>query len=793
MPAIPVHHTATSESPWDAGENVKRLKKGEPADYYRKEFAWEDPNSKAKSDFKFPHHEVSESGDVGAANVKACQSIIGILNGGMGGADIPDADRRGVYDHARAHLEDAGEKDIPDLKASAPAGQQRLQMRFDADESGKVNIAPGTANDDDRTVDVVWYTGASVPRFKRNGQPYMLRLDMAGAKMDRLNAGAPVFDNHMSGDDFPSAMAGVLGTRAQVGVVQKAWADGRSGKATLKFAKDDPNADQLWGKIKSGIVRNLSFGAWINDMSPDQQVGPKGFDPSDADQEGPQSFVATDWEPFEISPVCVPADFSTTFLSAQTSNTNFPAAKPESTRASARNGETMIETNVNAESARQEGIRLERERVQAIRLAAKPFASQLGEPFIDSLVNEGVSLEASRTRILEKLAANADKFQTVSETVAVTRDATDTRRENMEAALLYRADPKKHQAIADKARDYAGFTLVDLAKECLHAAGVKTRGMNRHEIARVALQGRVGAAEYFAEGMASTSDFPNIVANVANKSMRMAYEAYPSTFKPFCRMVTAADFKPVNRVQISDLPALKLLGEDGEYSRATPGDSKESYSLATYGEIVAITRKTIINDDLQAFTRIPMLLGIAAARLEADTVWSIITGNPAMFDTFDVFSTQHANLLTGAGSALSSTALASAKQSMRLQTAPQGTPLNVTPKFLLVPSSLETTADQLVAPINIASSDFTKVIPTWIRSLQPIVEPRLDANSETAWYLIADLATIDTVEYCYLEGQEGVYTETRQGFDVDGIEIKARMDFAAAAVEYRGLQKNAGA
>ena len=61
------------------------------------------------------------------------------------------------------------------------------------------------------------------------------------------------------------------------------------------------------------------------------------------------------------------------------------------------------------------------------------------------------------------------------------------------------------------------------------------------------------------------------------------------------------------------------------------------------------------------------------------------------------------------------------------------------------------------------------------------------------WYLIADPAQIDTVEYCYLEGQQGVYIETKQGFEVDGVEIKARMDFGAAALDYRGLQKNAGA
>src|ERR1035438_4087891 len=77
---------------------------------------------------------------------------------------------------------------------------------------------------------------------------------------------------------------------------------------------------------------------------------------------------------------------------------------------------------------------------------------------------------------------------------------------------------------------------------------------------------------------------------------------------------------------------------------------------------------------------------------------------------------------------------------------------------------------ELVSPINIASADATKVVPEWVRSLVPIVEPRLDANSATAWYLIADPAQVDTVEYCYLEGQQGVYIETKQGFEIDGVE-----------------------
>jgi hypothetical protein len=128
---------------------------------------------------------------------------------------------------------------------------------------------------------------------------------------------------------------------------------------------------------------------------------------------------------------------------------------------------------------------------------------------------------------------------------------------------------------------------------------------------------------------------------------------------------------------------------------------------------------------------------------------------------------------------------------MRQQKGPNGTHLNLVPRYIAVGTALETPLLKMIAPTNIASSDVTKVVPDWVRSITPIVEARLDATAP-AWYVIADPAQIDTIEYCFLEGQEGVYFETRQGFEVDGLEMKARMDFAAAAIEQRGLLKNAG-
>ncbi len=188
-----------------------------------------------------------------------------------------------------------------------------------------------------------------------------------------------------------------------------------------------------------------------------------------------------------------------------------------------------------------------------------------------------------------------------------------------------------------------------------------------------------------------------------------------------------------------------------------------------------VMRQTLINDDLDAFTRIPAMYGNSIAQLESDVVWGIITSNPAMADGNALFHTTHKNL-AGTGAALAVDAVGAARAAMAKQTGlDKKTVLNVRPAFLIVPAAT------------------SSVVPQSIRTLAPISEPRLDAASETAWYLAASPNQIDTIEYAYLEGQQGAYIETRNGFDVDGVEIKCRLDFGAKAIDWRGLYKNPGA
>ena len=86
---------------------------------------------------------------------------------------------------------------------------------------------------------------------------------------------------------------------------------------------------------------------------------------------------------------------------------------------------------------------------------------------------------------------------------------------------------------------------------------------------------------------------------------------------------------------------------------------------------------------------------------------------------------------------------------------------------------------------NLVPADTAKVVPQSIRMPSPVADPRLDAASETARYPAASPNQIDTIEYAYLKGQQGPYIETRNGFDVNGVEIKCRLDFGAKAMSRR--------
>jgi hypothetical protein len=179
-------------------------------------------------------------------------------------------------------------------------------------------------------------------------------------------------------------------------------------------------------------------------------------------------------------------------------------------------------------------------------------------------------------------------------------------------------------------------------------------------------------------------------------------------------------------------------------------------------------------------------------QLESDVVWGIITANPAMADGNALFHTTHKNL-AGTGTALASTRGRGAGGDGAADRLRQEDRAERPPRLPDRARLAGTEGRAAGGAEPRARRQTPSVVPQSIRTLSPISEPRLDAASETAWYLAASPNQIDTIEYAYLEGQQGAYIETRNGFDVDGVEIKCRLDFGAKAIDWRGLYKNPGA
>lgn len=421
----------------------------------------------------------------------------------------------------------------------------------------------------------------------------------------------------------------------------------------------------------------------------------------------------------------------------------------------------------------------------AIRALFAPHASRtdidLAELQRQCEDDHKVTPEAAGLRLLAKLGEGAQPLG-AGRIVPGNLDAQASFREGIVQATLHRFSPMAHQ-LDERARPFAYMDLNGLARACCERAGVSVSGLSPDQIA--------------IRAMHSTSDFPKILENVVTKSLRMGYEGEQRTFLAFTRRALLSNLKEVSRVQLAGAPALKRVREGGEYQYGTMGEGAEKYSILKYGRMFALTWETIINDDLDALTRIPQSFGAAAASLESDLVWAIFTGNPNMADNVALFHANHGNL--GTATALKAALedapaldpISEAREKMMLQKGIEGRYITVRPRHLIVPPKLERTGQKITSPDFIAAKQ--GATNTVDRTLNLVVEPRLQDASTTAWFMAADPTQIDTIEVGYLQGNEGVYTESKAGFEVDGVVVKARHVVGAKAIDHRGLFKNAGA
>jgi hypothetical protein len=624
-------------------------------------------------------------------------------------------------------------------------------------------FVPNSWNEEKRTIEVTFATETPVLRSPWFDDPYYERLDVTAKAMrlERINSGrAPFLKDHNS-----YSVENVLGN------VVRVWMEGKTAKAEIRLSEREEH-QEIIADIRSGVLSNVSVGYRVYKY----EEMPK------ASTDKLSTYRATDWEPFEISLVAIPADHNSMVRSdgLAANEIQILKLKREQIMSQETNPTTEPQTPpVNVEEIRKEAQEQERKRVKEIKEAVRNLG--LDETQADKFIEEGTAVdEVRKVLITEFKRQDPLKDQKPHADTRTIADETDKKRGAIVEALTLRAQGK----VADGANEYRGMNMLRIAQECIERAGGNTKGMTDAQIAQAALNLRN-------VGMHSTSDFPILLGETMDRTLRAEYEYETPTYQPFVTNRLAPNFRQITSAQFFGGNEIDLVTEGGKYEYGTFGESKEFYRVYKYGKMVAVTWEAIVNDDLSAFSRVPQSIALEIREKQADLVYAILL-NPYVMktDNQQLFHSTHGNLAP-TGTALDEAALSAMRLAMRTQKGPSATPgkgkviSGNRPRFLLVGPELETQAQKILTAITASTTGDVNV---FAGSMQLIVEHRL---TDKRFYGIADPRRIPFIETATIAGEELAVSQ-RVGFDVDGIEFKFRSIFGCAALDWRGVYKNPG-
>lgn len=656
------------------------------------------------------------------------------------------------------------------LEQPAPNNQTRLlppQMR-------EARLLPSSFNAETRSIEVVWTVGARVRRYDWWTEEHYdeeLQVDDAAVDMSRINSGAcAVLDSHRA----------YGGLDAQIGVVERAWLDGNEGRALLRLSPREDLAG-IVGDIQAGIIRNISVGYSVQRYQIERADGQVAL------------YRAVEWTPHELSFVTVPADAAATTRSNPSAQGGTPCVF---TRANTPQELSMpqpaITRAADPVASQDEAPAIAPAPVAAPAANADVDAANRSADIIDLATRHGMSDQASawiraghtvdhvRGVILDSLVERDANAGGNLNRVSGGADEQDLQRDAFTHALLGRArviDPatsRVFQVTGDN--PLRGLSMLDLARASLERAGVRTQGMQKMDL--------VGRA--FTQ---SGSDFPILLENVMHKALQAAYAVAPDTWSRWCATGTVTDFRAHNRYRVGSIGNLDQISELGEFRNKTiPDGEKSSITAGTKGNIINLSRQAIINDDLEAFIGLAVAMGRAAKRtIEADA-YAYLASNPLMSDGYALFSDEHRNLETAG--APNVTTIDAGRVKLASQKDVSGKDfLDLRPAVWLGPLSyggaarvanndqFDPDANNKLQRSNIVKGLFRDIVDT----------PRI---ADSKWYLFADPTDAPVIEVAFLDGISEPFLDQEEGFSVDGVRWKARLDYGIAAIDYRGAVRN---
>ena len=456
------------------------------------------------------------------------------------------------------------------------------------------------------------------------------------------------------------------------------------------------------------------------------------------------------------------------------------------------NSTAPIVTSASLEPEGQLGLdellEKDRDRVTQLHNLANKYQDLDLDQKVKLWVSQGTSIEQAKGEILDLMATADSREAELPLPVKPQKTYGDDREEMRETftnAILARAGVLKEKEISNLSEEqrkniatYRGWTLPRIAAAYVAKSGGDPTPMDDSRIILNSYE-------------LTASDFPNLTMDVAYKSMLRGYMEQEEVFDRLVRTTSNSDFKKRRLVGLNTYDTVKDVADNAEIEDVQTSDRSAEIGLKTVGGIFSISRRALIDDDTDALTRTPMSLGRSVKRKQGDDFAALFTSNANVsIDNAALFSSTHSNVISDQ---LATAALGKLHTKMLTQKDPRGINAGFRGQFLYIPASLEVLAWTIMnstTEIGSGGQKDNSRIPNWAANrYEVVVDYRLDANSTSAYYILANPNTTDTAVVAYLNGQSQPRIDSQMGWRVLGSEWRVVLDYDFALVDYRGFAR----
>jgi len=579
-----------------------------------------------------------------------------------------------------------------------------------------LNLIPESFDPELWTIDAVVATDFPVLHTDENGNYFeVLSFEEGAVRLERLNSSGVLLFDH---------------TREQVGrvVPDSVKVDKNQLLATFQLIKQSIHAQ----RIAAGELPAVSIGYFVHSTEWRRN------------EKGERILVVTDWEPYEVSAVLIPADFNAGF------------------RKLGGNMSQQTEQPIDIVAERRRAVEEDLQRQKEVREIGR--LAGMDSEQIEQMVAD---LECTKSHAQERAFSfmlNRAKGAEIHANFAIQAKEGKTWAEETRGIIrgLFKNEGKSGESLIKQIHGFA------------RNQGVRTEGVSDRKLVKRAMQRSLGPL--------TTSDFPSIFAGEATDVLREAMGVNPQ-FNWWRDLGTRVDFDRTyaqNVVDVGNFAELPEVAEGAEYTAASVSDSKETITPRKYGKILTITDEMIINDQLNAIPRMLLAFADSTVRTES-TIARRALEFGKMSDNKAVFHNDHGNLKTA--SAIDVAAINDLDLLLRKQKK-DGVECGLAGSVILCGAKAYQIVSQIYSP-QLMFTEVNDVPSARIQSIRDV--PGLDENT-----IILCSGSPLGLQYGWLQSDGGPVVAESPEIANDSYSFRIRDFFACAVTDYRHFAKNPG-